>query len=31
MTGEGPWKNLQDHLSNPTANNLLTNLSHPAL
>ena len=31
MTGEGPFKNLTDHLSNPTANNLLTNIAHPAL
>ena len=28
MTGQGPFKNLLDHLSDPTGHNLLTNLSH---
>ena len=31
ITGEGPFKNLTDHLSNPTANNILTNFGHPAV
>ncbi|CAK0782691.1 Chlorophyll a-b binding protein 8, chloroplastic [Coccomyxa viridis] len=31
ITGEGPFKNLTDHLSNPTSNNILTNFAHPAL
>ncbi len=31
ITGEGPWKNLLDHLSNPTAHNLLTNFGSPAV
>jgi len=31
ITGEGPWKNLTDHLSKPAAYNILTNLGHPAL
>lgn len=31
ITGEGPFKNLTDHLSNPTANNILTNFAHPAV
>ena len=31
LTGEGPWKNLTDHLSKPGLNNILTNFGHPAL
>jgi len=31
ITGEGPYKNLVDHVANPTKVNLLTNLAHPAL
>lgn len=27
MTGEGPWANLQSHLSNPTGSNILTNFA----
>jgi light-harvesting complex I chlorophyll a/b binding protein 3 len=27
MTGEGPFKNLLDHLANPAATNMLTNFS----
>jgi light-harvesting complex I chlorophyll a/b binding protein 3 len=31
ITGDGPWKNLLDHLSDPTGHNLLTNFGSPAL
>ena len=31
ITGEGPYKNLVDHVANPTKVNLLTNFAHPAL
>ena len=31
ITGEGPFKNLTDHLSKPAAYNILTNFGHPAL
>ena len=31
ITGEGPFKNLMDHLSSPTSHNLLTNLGSPAV
>lgn len=31
ITAEGPFKNLTDHLSDPTGHNILTNFGHPAL
>jgi light-harvesting complex I chlorophyll a/b binding protein 3 len=31
ITAEGPFKNLVDHLSDPTGHNILTNFGHPAL
>ena len=31
ITAEGPFKNLRDHLADPTGHNILTNFGHPAL